>query len=47
MFFWAPVMKWCLVGAGIKDLGRPAEKLSVSQNLGMHGQAPGFFQNYI
>ena len=27
-------MKWCLVGAGLKDLGRPADKLSVSQNLG-------------
>ena len=27
-------MKWCLVIAGVKDLGRPAEKLSVSQNLG-------------
>jgi len=27
-------MKWCLVAAGIKDLNRPAEKLSVSQNLG-------------
>lgn len=27
-------MKWCLVAAGINDLKRPAEKLSVSQNLG-------------
>lgn len=27
-------MKWCLVGAGLKDLSRPAEKLSLSQNLG-------------
>lgn len=35
MFFWAPVMKWCLVAAGLKDLNRPAEKLSVSQNLGV------------
>lgn len=34
MFFWAPMMKWCLVAAGLKDLSRPAEKLSVSQNLG-------------
>jgi hypothetical protein len=34
VFFWAPVMKWCLVAAGVKDLSRPAEKLSVSQNLG-------------
>jgi mitochondrial pyruvate carrier 2 len=27
-------MKWCLVAAGIKDLARPPEKLSVSQKLG-------------
>jgi len=30
-------MKWCLVFAGIKDLTRPAEKLSVSQNLALAG----------
>ncbi|PWY83421.1 UPF0041 domain protein [Aspergillus heteromorphus CBS 117.55] len=30
--FWAPVMKWALVIAGISDLGRPAEKLSLTQN---------------
>lgn len=29
------MMKWCLVAAGLKDLSRPPEKLSVSQNLGM------------
>jgi len=29
------MMKWCLVAAGLKDLSRPAEKLSVPQNLGM------------
>lgn len=34
VFFWAPLMKWCLVGAGLKDLSRPADKLSISQNLG-------------
>ena len=34
VFFWAPLMKWCLVAAGLKDLSRPADKLSVSQNLG-------------
>ena len=28
------MMKWCLVAAGLKDLNRPAEKLSVSQNVG-------------
>jgi len=37
VFFWAPLMKWCLVGAGLKDMTRPADKLSVSQNLGAHG----------
>jgi len=40
VFFWAPLMKWCLVAAGLKDLGRPAEKLSVSQNLAL--TATGF-----
>ncbi|OTA56807.1 UPF0041-domain-containing protein [Hypoxylon sp. EC38] len=30
--FWAPVMKWALVLAGISDFARPAEKLSVTQN---------------
>ncbi|KAJ7078889.1 mitochondrial pyruvate carrier [Mycena belliarum] len=40
VFFWAPVMKWCLVGAGLKDLSRPAEKLSLSQNIAL--TATGF-----
>jgi len=35
VFFWAPMMKWCLVAAGVKDMTRPAEKLSVSQNLAL------------
>ena len=35
VFFWAPLMKWGLVAAGLKDLARPADKLSVSQNLGV------------
>ncbi|KAJ9397813.1 hypothetical protein DTO282F9_5333 [Paecilomyces variotii] len=30
--FWAPMMKWALVIAGISDFGRPAEKLSLTQN---------------
>ncbi|ODM21081.1 hypothetical protein SI65_04134 [Aspergillus cristatus] len=30
--FWAPVMKWGLVIAGISDFQRPAEKLSLTQN---------------
>ncbi|KAK6017013.1 hypothetical protein OSTOST_17499, partial [Ostertagia ostertagi] len=29
VFFWAPTIKWGLVIAGIADLARPAEKLSV------------------
>lgn len=33
--FWAPVMKWSLVIAGISDLARPAEKLSLTQNLAL------------
>jgi len=40
VFFWAPLMKWCLVAAGVKDLQRPAEKLSVSQNVAL--AATGF-----
>ncbi|CAL1708024.1 unnamed protein product [Somion occarium] len=40
VFFWAPMMKWCLVAAGLKDLSRPAEKLSVSQNVAL--AATGF-----
>ncbi|KAF9467279.1 mitochondrial pyruvate carrier [Collybia nuda] len=35
VFFWAPLMKWCLVAAGLKDLTRPAEKLSMSQNAAL------------
>ncbi|KAH9883996.1 hypothetical protein F4778DRAFT_764354 [Xylariomycetidae sp. FL2044] len=30
--FWAPVMKWAIVIAGISDFARPAEKLSATQN---------------
>ncbi|CRK27754.1 mitochondrial pyruvate carrier 2 like protein [Verticillium longisporum] len=30
--FWAPVMKWAIVIAGISDFFRPAEKLSLTQN---------------
>ncbi|CAG8507005.1 5957_t:CDS:2 [Diversispora eburnea] len=33
--FWAPIMKWGLVIAGISDLKRPAESLSVSQNIAL------------
>jgi hypothetical protein len=33
--FWAPVMKWCLVLAGIADFARPAEKLSLTQNAAL------------
>ncbi|KIJ67842.1 hypothetical protein HYDPIDRAFT_107361 [Hydnomerulius pinastri MD-312] len=40
VFFWAPLMKWCLVAAGVKDLSRPADKLSVSQNVAL--AATGF-----
>ncbi|KAL8701311.1 MAG: hypothetical protein Q9201_004982 [Fulgogasparrea decipioides] len=33
--FWAPVMKWALVLAGISDFYRPPEKLSMTQNLAL------------
>ncbi|KAJ8660239.1 hypothetical protein O0I10_004099 [Lichtheimia ornata] len=33
--FWAPAMKWALVIAGISDLKRPAENLSLAQNLSL------------
>ncbi|KAI6182971.1 Mitochondrial pyruvate carrier [Aphelenchoides bicaudatus] len=35
VFFWAPTIKWALVGAGLADLARPAEKLSISQNVAL------------
>ncbi|KAI9639560.1 putative mitochondrion protein [Dioszegia hungarica] len=40
IFFWAPMAKWALVAAGVKDLSRPAEKLSLNQNLAL--TATGF-----
>jgi len=33
--FWAPVMKWAIVIAGISDFARPAEKLSLTQNAAL------------
>ncbi|KAK6952520.1 hypothetical protein Daesc_007060 [Daldinia eschscholtzii] len=30
--FWAPVMKWAIVIAGVSDFARPADKLSLTQN---------------
>lgn len=35
--FWAPVMKWGVVAAGASDFLRPAEKLSLTQNLALMG----------
>ncbi|XP_029597491.1 mitochondrial pyruvate carrier 2 [Salmo trutta] len=32
VFFWAPVCKWGLVFAGLADMTRPADKLSLSQS---------------
>ncbi|PAV57811.1 hypothetical protein WR25_20143 [Diploscapter pachys] len=37
VFFWAPTIKWCLIGAGLADLARPADKLSASQNTALAG----------
>jgi len=33
--FWAPVMKWGVVLAGASDFLRPAEKLSLTQNMAL------------
>ncbi|PKS13216.1 hypothetical protein jhhlp_000562 [Lomentospora prolificans] len=33
--FWAPIMKWAIVIAGISDFARPVEKLSFTQNLAL------------
>ncbi|KXN73392.1 UPF0041-domain-containing protein [Conidiobolus coronatus NRRL 28638] len=33
--FWAPAMKWGLVFAGLGDLSRPVEKISVSQTTAL------------
>ncbi|WKX92223.1 hypothetical protein Q1695_010335 [Nippostrongylus brasiliensis] len=35
IFFWAPLIKWCLVIAGLADLARPPQKLSASQNAAL------------
>ncbi|CAL8267148.1 unnamed protein product [Lota lota] len=32
VFFWAPMFKWGLVMAGLADMSRPADKLSMSQS---------------
>lgn len=47
VFFWAPLMKWCLVAAGVKDLSRPAEKLSVSQNVGKYISPFPYIRNWL
>lgn len=39
-FAYIPTAKWALVAAGIKDLSRPADKLSAPQNLAL--AATGF-----
>ncbi|KAH7158169.1 hypothetical protein B0J13DRAFT_543700 [Dactylonectria estremocensis] len=33
--FWAPIMKWALVIAGISDFARPIENLSFTQNFAL------------
>ncbi|PAA68931.1 hypothetical protein BOX15_Mlig029984g3, partial [Macrostomum lignano] len=35
IFFWAPTFKWALVIAGIADLRRPAERLSLTQSTAL------------
>jgi len=33
--FWAPVMKWGIVLAGVSDFARPAQSLSLTQNAAL------------
>eukprot|EP00002_Diphylleia_rotans_P006205 TRINITY_DN1553_c0_g5_i1.p1 TRINITY_DN1553_c0_g5~~TRINITY_DN1553_c0_g5_i1.p1 ORF type:complete len:116 (+),score=23.98 TRINITY_DN1553_c0_g5_i1:57-404(+) len=33
--FWAPAMKWALVVAGLADLNRPIEKVSMPQTVAL------------
>ncbi|KAF2430322.1 UPF0041-domain-containing protein [Tothia fuscella] len=33
--FWAPIMKWGVVLTGVSDFARPAESLSLTQNLAL------------
>jgi hypothetical protein len=40
VFFWAPLFKWGLVAAGLNDLKRPADKVSIPQNLGASYSQP-------
>lgn len=35
IFFWSPVFKWGLVIAGLGDLKRPADKISISQSAAL------------
>ncbi|XP_060077189.1 mitochondrial pyruvate carrier 2-like [Ylistrum balloti] len=35
IFFWAPLFKWVLVIAGLGDITRPAEKLSLVQSTAL------------
>ncbi|RZF40452.1 hypothetical protein LSTR_LSTR013914 [Laodelphax striatellus] len=35
VFFWAPAFKWGLVIAGLGDLSRPAEKISLPQSCSL------------
>lgn len=35
IFFWAPMMKWSLVIAGLADIVRPVEKISVAQTTSL------------
>ncbi|CAG5128009.1 unnamed protein product [Candidula unifasciata] len=37
IFFWSPFAKWTLVIAGLGDMARPAEKLSLRQSVALAG----------
>lgn len=42
VFFWAPTIKWSLVVAGIADLARPVDTLSLTQSTAL--TATGHFR---
>lgn len=35
VFFWAPTIKWAIVIAGVSDLKRPVENISIGQTLSL------------
>lgn len=44
--FWAPMFKWGLVIAGLADINRPVEKVSLFQSSGTHKQIRAFTYHF-